>query len=89
MNTQSITSVISKVEQVMITPSTSKWVARAPQGHMRLTRLRADSRGTPAARGKQCKTFQKKGERRARGGRTKQKYRQHTNQLEKTKLGEP
>jgi len=74
---------------VMITLSTSKWVARAPQGHMRLTRLRADCRGTPAARGRQCKTHKKKGKRRARGGRRKQKYRQHTNQFGKTKLGEP
>ena len=26
-----------------------------PQGLMRLTRLRADSRGTPTARGRQCR----------------------------------
>jgi len=39
-------------------------------------------------RGRQCKT-PKKDKRRARGQRRRRKYRQYTNQSEKTKLGEP
>jgi len=45
-------------EQVIVAPSTAS-VSIISQGLMRLTRLRADSRGTPTARGRQCRMSQK------------------------------
>ena len=57
------------------------WVSCAPQGLMRLTRLRADSRGTPTARGRQCR-MSKKDKRRVRRGNGEQKHTEHTNQSE-------
>jgi len=54
---------------------------------MRLKRLRADSQGTPTARGRQCKA-PKKDKRRARG-----EHRRLKNKIQKSisikKLGEP
>ena len=51
---------------------------------MGLTRLRADSRGTPTARGRQCR-MSKKDKRRVRRGSRKQKHTEHTNQFEQMK----
>jgi len=79
MNTRIINSIISKIKQMIFTPSTAKWVARAPQGPVRVKKLRADSRGTPTARGRQCKTS-KKDKRRKRGEGSDEKGRQCTNQ---------
>jgi len=53
----------------------------SPQGLMGLTRLRADSRGTPTARGRQCR-MSKKDKRRVRRGSREQKHTEHTNQSE-------
>ena len=46
-----------------------------------LTRLRADSRGTPTVRGRQCR-MSKKDKRRVRRGSREQKHTEHTNQFE-------
>ena len=67
----------------------SKWVSWAPQGLMRLTRLRADSRGTPTARERQRRMSKK----RTRGewdAGVENKNTQNTQiNLNKQKLGEP
>jgi len=48
---------------------------------MGLTRLRADSRGTPTARKRQCR-MSKKEKRKVRRGSREQKHTKHTNQIE-------
>jgi len=81
--------LISKTVQVMSTPSTATWVAWAPQGHIRLTALRADSRGTPTARGRQSSRRPRRDKRRTRQERMRRQNRQHTNQSEERSLVKP
>jgi len=59
------------------------------QGLMRLTRLRADSRGTPTARGRQCRMSNERTRGEWDGGvKNKNKHNTQIN-LNKQKLGEP